>query len=35
MDCMETRLVPAGTVVHLEQTGGGDYGSPFWVRWSS
>ena len=29
MDCMETRLVPAGTVVRLEQTGGGDYGDPF------
>ena len=29
MDCMETRLVPAGTVVRLEQTGGGGYGDPF------
>jgi N-methylhydantoinase B len=26
MDCMETRLVPAGTVLCLEQTGGGGYG---------
>ena len=29
MDCMETRVVPAGTVVRLEQTGGGGYGDPF------
>jgi len=29
MDCMETRMVPAGTVVRLEQTGGGGYGDPF------
>jgi len=29
MDCMETRTVPAGTVVRLEQTGGGGYGNPF------
>jgi N-methylhydantoinase B len=28
MDCMETRLVPAGTVLRLEQTGGGGYGEP-------
>ena len=28
MDCMETRMVPAGTVVRLEQTGGGGYGDP-------
>ena len=28
MDCMETRMVPAGTVVCLEQTGGGGYGDP-------
>jgi len=28
MDCMETRQVPAGTVVRLEQTGGGGYGDP-------
>jgi N-methylhydantoinase B len=28
MDCMETRTVPAGTVVRLEQTGGGGYGNP-------
>jgi N-methylhydantoinase B len=28
MDCMETRVVPAGTVVRLEQTGGGGYGDP-------
>ena len=27
MDCMETRPVPAGTVLRLEQTGGG-YGEP-------
>ena len=26
MDCMETRIVPAGTVVRLEQTGGAGYG---------
>jgi N-methylhydantoinase B len=26
MDCMETRMVPAGTVLRLEQTGGGGYG---------
>ena len=25
---METRLVPAGTVLRLEQTGGGGYGEP-------
>ena len=29
MDCMETRVVLAGTVVRLEQTGGGGYGDPF------
>ena len=29
MDCMETRVLPAGTVVRLEQTGGGGYGNPF------
>jgi N-methylhydantoinase B len=29
MDCMETRNVPAGTVVRLEQTGGAGYGNPF------
>jgi N-methylhydantoinase B len=28
MDCMETRVVPMGTVVRLEQTGGGGYGDP-------
>ncbi len=28
MDCMETRTVPAGTVVRLEQTGGAGYGDP-------
>jgi N-methylhydantoinase B len=28
MDCMETRSVPAGTVIRLEQTGGSGYGSP-------
>jgi len=28
MDCMETRSVPAGTVIRLEQTGGGGYGDP-------
>jgi N-methylhydantoinase B len=28
MDCMETRIVPAGTVVRLEQTGGGGFGDP-------
>ena len=28
MDCMETRMVPPGTVVCLEQTGGGGYGDP-------
>ena len=28
MDCMETRMVPAGTVLRLEQTGGGGYGDP-------
>jgi N-methylhydantoinase B len=26
LDCLETRLVPAGTVLRLEQTGGGGYG---------
>ena len=25
---METRMLPAGTVVRLEQTGGGGYGDP-------
>ena len=28
MHCMETRMAPAGTVIRLEQTGGG-YGDPF------
>jgi N-methylhydantoinase B len=28
MDCMETRLVPAGTVIRLEQAGGAGYGDP-------
>ena len=28
MDCMETRMAPAGTVIRLEQTGGGGYGDP-------
>jgi N-methylhydantoinase B len=28
MDCMETRTVPAGTVLRLEQTGGAGYGDP-------
>jgi N-methylhydantoinase B len=28
MDCLETRVVPAGTVVRLEQTGGAGYGDP-------
>ena len=28
MDCMDTRFVPAGTVLRLEQTGGGGYGNP-------
>jgi len=25
---METRMAPAGTVIRLEQTGGGGYGDP-------
>src|ERR1700719_3192803 len=28
MDCMETRMLPAGTVVRLEQAGGAGYGDP-------
>jgi N-methylhydantoinase B len=28
MDCMETRMVPAGTVLRMEQAGGGGYGNP-------
>jgi N-methylhydantoinase B len=28
LDCLETRLAPAGTVLRLEQTGGGGYGNP-------
>ncbi|HEY7246179.1 MAG TPA: hydantoinase B/oxoprolinase family protein [Xanthobacteraceae bacterium] len=28
MDCMETRTLPAGTVVRLEQAGGAGYGDP-------
>jgi N-methylhydantoinase B len=28
MDCMETRQLPAGTVLRLEQTGGAGYGDP-------
>jgi N-methylhydantoinase B len=28
MDCMETRVLPAGTVIRLEQAGGGGYGNP-------
>jgi N-methylhydantoinase B len=28
MDCMETRMLPAGTVIRLEQPGGAGYGDP-------